>query len=90
MQRFSVRSLSLVHGVLAAPFLRTARILLVVFILASGSLAFAQTASFSYAIAVLGGGFNLPTGVAVDGSGNVYLADSDKNAVKEMPAGCDS
>jgi streptogramin lyase len=50
----------------------------------------AQTASFSYAIAVLGGGFNYPSGVAVDGGGNVYVADWDNNAVKEMPAGCAS
>jgi hypothetical protein len=28
--------------------------------------------------------------VAVDGSGNVYVADSNNNAVKEMPAGCTS
>jgi DNA-binding beta-propeller fold protein YncE len=74
----------------AAPFLRTARVLLVVFGFAFGSLAFAQTASFSYAIAVLGGGFSKPYGVAVDGSGNVYVADFFNNAVKEMPAGCAS
>ena len=38
----------------------------------------------------LGGGFSDPTGVAVDGSGNVYVADTYDNAVKEMPAGCAS
>jgi len=46
----------------------------------------AQTASFSYAVAVLGGGFFGPEGVALDSSGNVYVADG--SAVKEMPAGC--
>ena len=35
----------------------------------------AQTASFSDAIATLGGGFSNPSGMAVDGSGNVYVAD---------------
>ena len=35
----------------------------------------------------LGGGFGDPTGVAVDGSGNVYVADVF-NGVKEMPPGC--
>ena len=35
----------------------------------------AQTASFNYPITTLGGGFNSPEGVAVDGSGNVYVAD---------------
>ena len=74
----------------ASPFLHTARALLALFLLASGSLAFAQTASFSYAITTLGGGFRSPVGVAVDGSGNVYIADYDNNAVKEMPAGCAS
>jgi sugar lactone lactonase YvrE len=50
----------------------------------------AQTASFSYAIAALGGGFGIAEGVAVDRSGNVYVADTSNNAVKEMPAGCAS
>jgi len=31
-------------------------------------------------------GFNQPYGVAVDGSGNIYVADTDNNAVKEMLA----
>jgi streptogramin lyase len=49
-----------------------------------------QTAYFGGAVTTLGGGFFAPWGVAVDGSGNVYVADSDNNAVKEMPAGCAS
>ena len=50
----------------------------------------AQTAHFSYAQIALGGGFLAPSGVAVDGSGNLYVAEYDNNAVKEMPAGCAS
>ena len=38
----------------------------------------------------LGGGFNIPYGVAVDGADNVYVADAENGAVKEMPAGCAS
>jgi hypothetical protein len=38
----------------------------------------------------LGGGFGTPSGVAVDGSGNVYVADWGNSAVKEMPPGCPS
>ena len=34
----------------------------------------------------LGNGFDTPRGVAVDGSGNVVVADSDNNAVKEIMA----
>ena len=33
------------------------------------------------------GGFNAPTGLAVDGMGNVYVADDKNNAVKEILAG---
>jgi hypothetical protein len=46
----------------------------------------AQTVHFSGAIRTLGSGFNAPTGVAVDGSGNVFVADTNNNAVKEMVA----
>ncbi len=41
-------------------------------------------------ITTLGGGFSVPWGVAVDASGNVYVADEAVGAVKEMPAGCAS
>jgi hypothetical protein len=44
------------------------------------------TAHFSYAQLTLGGGFSFPTGVAVDGSGNVFVADQGNNAVKEILA----
>ena len=38
----------------------------------------------------LGGGFSNPNGVAVDGGGNVYVADYGNNAVKKIPPGCTS
>jgi hypothetical protein len=38
----------------------------------------------------LGGGFDEPIDLAVDASGNVYVADSGNRAVKKMPAGCNS
>ena len=50
----------------------------------------AQTAQFDYALFTLGGGFDNPYGVAVDVSGNVYVADENNNTVKEMPPGCAS
>src|SRR5271157_4079112 len=59
---------------------------LVVMLCGAGSIASAQTAYFSGAQTTLGSGFNLPAGVAVDGSGNVYVADAGNNAVKEILA----
>jgi uncharacterized repeat protein (TIGR03803 family) len=41
-------------------------------------------------IQTLGGGFDLPRGVAVDSSGNIYVVDTLHNAVTEMPPGCTS
>jgi len=46
----------------------------------------AQTAHFSGAMSTLGSGFSIPYGVAVDGSGNVFVADRGNNAVKEILA----
>ncbi len=46
----------------------------------------AQTAHFSGAIRTLGSSFSSPFGVAVDGSGNVFVADAGNNAVKEIVA----
>jgi hypothetical protein len=50
----------------------------------------AQTAYFAGTVTQLGGGFSEPFGAAVDGSGNVYIADFVNSAVKEMPPGCAS
>jgi hypothetical protein len=36
----------------------------------------------------LGAGFNYPNGVAIDGAGNIYVADAMNNAVKEMTSAC--
>jgi DNA-binding beta-propeller fold protein YncE len=38
-------------------------------------------------IATIGSGFNGPSGVAVDGAGNVFVADIGNHAVKEVLAG---
>jgi NHL repeat len=46
----------------------------------------AQTAHFSAAVSTLGSGFSHPFGVAVDRSGNVFVADQGNNAVKEILA----
>ena len=46
----------------------------------------AQTAHFSWAIATVGSSFNSPQGVAVDATGNIFVADSGNNAVEEIPA----
>jgi hypothetical protein len=46
----------------------------------------AQTAHFSYAVIPLGSGFITPSSVAVDASGNIFVADSGNNAVKEILA----
>ena len=48
----------------------------------------AQTAQFSFAQSTIGSGLNGPSGVAVDGSGNIYIADNGNNRVlKETPNG---
>src|SRR3984893_7958932 len=46
----------------------------------------AQTAHFSWAITTLGSGLSSPEGVAVDASGNIFVADTGNSAVKEIVA----
>jgi hypothetical protein len=49
----------------------------------------AQTAHFSYTqLTLASSGFGDPNGIAMDGSGNVFVADSGGNAVYEIPSGC--
>jgi sugar lactone lactonase YvrE len=48
----------------------------------------AQMVQFSYAQISLNGSFIAPAGVAVDGSGNVFVADSLHSAIYEIPSGC--
>jgi len=52
----------------------------------AGISASAQTAYFSGTQTTLGSGFSEPAAVAVDSSGNVYVADALNNAVKEIVA----
>jgi sugar lactone lactonase YvrE len=46
----------------------------------------AQTAHFSWAMTTVGSGFTSPQAVAVDASGNVFVADSSSSTVKEIVA----
>lgn len=48
-----------------------------------------QIAHFSYAQSTVVGGLN-GAGVAVDGSGNLFVIDSGTNTLKEVPQGCTS
>jgi sugar lactone lactonase YvrE len=46
----------------------------------------AQTAHFGGTVTSLGGVFSQPPGVAVDGSGDIFVADVDNNAIREILA----
>ncbi len=48
--------------------------------------AIASPASRAQTIVTLGSGFKYPQGIAVDGSGNVFVADTSKSAVQELLA----
>src|ERR1017187_8610346 len=48
----------------------------------------AQTVHFNYAQLTSNNGFSAPIGVGVDASGNLYVADTGNNAVKEVAPGC--
>ncbi|MCL2659709.1 MAG: NHL repeat-containing protein, partial [Acidobacteriaceae bacterium] len=57
----------------------------------SASAQTAPTAHLAFSTIVLGNsqtGFGVPTSVAVDSSGNVYVADYSQSVVKMIPAGC--
>ncbi len=43
--------------------------------------------AYSSTTTILGSGFNIPAGVAVDAAGNVYIGDQNNNVVKKIPAG---
>lgn len=65
-----------------------ALLLLLLAIFGSALLAHAQAAHFSYAQVAVATGLNTPQGVAVDSSGNVYIADLGNNRlVKETLSG---
>ena len=42
---------------------------------------------YSTSTTILGSGFNIPAGLAVDGKGNVFVGDQNNNDVKEIPGG---
>jgi streptogramin lyase len=52
----------------------------------AASIAVAQTAHLNLTITTIASGFDFPVGIAVDNSGNVYVADAMNNAVKEIQA----
>jgi hypothetical protein len=52
------------------------------------SVAVAQTAHFSGAVTIMAGAYAEPYGVAVDGSGDVFVANLGYGTVQEIPAGC--
>lgn len=56
--------------------------------LAAASGAQPPTMHYNPPIVTIGGGFNQPTGIAVDDAGNLYVADTGNNAVEEIPIGC--
>jgi gliding motility-associated-like protein len=43
--------------------------------------------AYSSTIGTIGSGFNFPAGVAVDRTGDIYVADAGNNAIELMPAG---
>jgi large repetitive protein len=66
--------------------LKVFSLVLTIWMLALPVNAGAQTAHFSYAPVTLGSGFYQPLGVTVDNNGNVFVADTFNNAVKEILA----
>jgi hypothetical protein len=77
------------HGEICLRWGKCVLVLMVLCLSALGGLvpsAEAQTAHFSWAITSLGSGFNGPGGVAVDASGNIFVADTGNSAVEEILA----
>jgi hypothetical protein len=88
MQHFPIRKASLIPPLIAAPFTSISlhaaflmRLASALFALFTVSLASAQTAHFSGVQSTLGSGMSLPNGMAIDGSGNVYINDSGNQQV---------
>jgi sugar lactone lactonase YvrE len=52
--------------------------------------AHAQNVTFAYTQTTVGSGLSGPFGLAVDGAGDVFIADQFNNRVVEVPAGCTS
>ena len=47
----------------------------------------AAAPAYSTATTTLGSGFNIPASIAVDSRGNIFIADQNNNAIKEIPGG---
>lgn len=56
----------------------------------SAAVGSAQAIQFAGSIGTMGSGFEYPQGMAVDLSGNVYVADSSAGSVFKIPPGCQS
>jgi DNA-binding beta-propeller fold protein YncE len=57
-------------------------------LIASAARAQTATAVYTGTVVALGGGYGPPSGVAVDGYGDVYVADWNNKAVREIPYSC--
>jgi len=83
----SVRAFSALVCRSAGSIVRTTPVLILVILCSFCSLAPAQTAYFTNGAGTLGSGMSSPAGMAVDGSGNIYAADSGNNpALKPQTA----
>jgi DNA-binding beta-propeller fold protein YncE len=80
----SVRTLFVSSSHRATSSLRLASLLLVVFGLVFCSVASAQTAHLSGIQITIASGVGHAQGIAIDGSGNLFIADMNNNRVLEM------
>ena len=83
---FSAASEHRFRRVVVRNALRLAGLAVLAVLLLAGMPLAAQTVQFTGALTIVGSGFYLPDGVAVDASGNVYVADEGNGAVKEILA----